>query len=307
MPLRQKKIIFKKEIHQHAGKVCANCGLQSPADNQFCPQCGQKFHDLDISISHLTGEAIEGFLHLDNKSYQTVWKLVCSPGFLTSEFIKGRRVRYVAPIRLYILISFIFFLLLGLPDRKSDIKKENDITGISITFYGINSLDLRGFTPAQIDSVMLKNKLKPNMFNTYMVNQLMRIGSGGKEEFSHLLMKAVSYMMFALMPVFALFIYILYRKKEYRYIDALIFSVHYHCFIFITLIFYMLLNRFIDVSQLFVVILVIIPIYLFWAFRYMYGSSRIITFLKILIIGLLQFASMAILFILTTLISLILF
>jgi len=260
-----------------------------------------------VSISHLLGEAIEGFLHLDSKSFQTVRKLAFKPGFLTAEYIKGRRVRYVAPVRLYVFISFIFFLLLGFPDGKQSKPKEDDHLGFYISYYGIKSSDLRGFTQTQIDSVMKMHDLKPTIINTYILRQMVRIGSGGKEEFVHLLKKAVSNMMFALMPVFALFVYILHRKKELRYISTLIFSVHFHCFAFLILILCMLINRFAGISELFYAVPIIIPMYLFLAFRYMYGNSRFVTLLKILAIGLLHIASLAILFIITTLISLLVF
>jgi hypothetical protein len=307
MPLHQKKTINRKRNHQLTGKVCANCGLQLQAAYQFCPQCGQKDHDLNVSISHLIGEAIEGFLHLDSKSFQTVRKLVLKPGFLTAEYIKGRRVRYVAPVRLYVFISFVFFLLLGLPDGKHSKSKEDDPVGFSISYYGIKSLDLRGFTQIQIDSVMKKHDLNPTMINTYVLRQLVRIGSGGKEEFSHVLMKAISYMMFALMPVFALFVYVLHRKKELRYISTLIFSVHFHCFAFLILILCILVNRFIGISELFYAVPIIFPMYLFLAFRHVYGNSRFVTLLKILVIGLLYASSMAILFLVTIFISLLVF
>jgi hypothetical protein len=307
MPLRQKKTISRKRNHQRTGKTCANCGRQIQAGNQFCPQCGQKDHDLNVSISHLIGEAIEGFLHFDSKSFQTVRKLSFKPGFLTAEYIKGRRMRYVAPVRLYVFISFIFFLLLGLPDGNHSKPKEDDPADFSISFYGINSLDLRGYTQAQIDSVMSKHDVKPTLINMYVVHQMVRISSSGREEFSHVLMKAVSYMMFALMPIFALFVYILHRKKELRYISTLIFSVHFHCFAFLILILCMLVDRFTSISELFYAVPIIILVYLFLAFRCVYSNSRFVTLLKILVIGLLQIASLAILFIITTLISLLVF
>jgi hypothetical protein len=307
MFIDRRKTIGIKRNRRQVKKICANCGLQLFEGNKFCPQCGQKFHDLDISISHLTGEAIEGFLHLDNKSYQTVWKLIFSPGFLTSEFIKGRRVRYVAPVRLYILISFIFFLLLSLPERKPVIPEGDDSSGFSISFYGINSSDIRGFTPAQLDSVLQKKDIIPTAFNKYIINQLKRIGSGGKGEFRNLLMKAVSYMMFALMPVFAMFVYLLHRKNKLQYLGALIFSVHFHCFMFIVGVCCLLVDRFTGISEFFILIPLILPVYLFLAFRQVYGDSRIITLVRIIVIGPLQAVSIVILSILTTLVSLLLF
>jgi hypothetical protein len=307
MSIDRRKTIGIKRYRRQVEKICANCGLQLFEENKFCPQCGQKFRDLNISISHLFGEAIEGFLHLDNKSFQTVWKLIRYPGFLTSEFIKGRRVRYVAPVRLYILISFIFFLFLGLPNRKSGVPEKNDSSVFSISFYGINSSDIHGFTPAQLDSVLRKKDIKPTAFNKYLINQLKRIGAGGKGEFRNLLMKAVSYMMFALMPVFAMFVYLIHRKNKLRYLGALIFSVHFHCFMFIAGVCCLLLDRFIGISEFFILIPLVLPVYLFFAFRQVYSDSRIKALIKVFIIGPLQAVSIVILSILTILVSLLLF
>jgi Protein of unknown function (DUF3667) len=303
----KKKTISRKINPKDKGKCCDNCGMQLHTEYRFCPQCGQKNHDFNVSLLHLIGEFIEGFLHLDSKSFQSIRKLVFNPGFLTAEFIKGRRVRYVAPVRLYVFISFIFFLLLSLPDGKQSKPKEVDPADFSISFYGINSLDLRGYTQTQIDTIMNKHGVKPTLINMYVVHQMARISSGGREEFNHVLMKAASYMMFALMPVFAFFVYMLHRKKGRWYINTLVFSIHFHCFAFLILIFCMLVSRVTGISELFLTIPVVFPVYLYLAFRYTYGNSKFITMVKIVIVGVLHVVSMALLILVTTFISLLIF
>jgi hypothetical protein len=304
---KQKKPTIRTIKQRLAEKICPNCGSPQQVDYRFCSQCGQENHDLNMPITHLLGEAIEGFLHFDSKSLHTLRMLSFKPGFLPSEFMQGRRKQYVPPVRLYIFISFLFFLLLALPTGKESILEEENSKGLSITFYGVNSLDLRGMKQVQLDSVMLVHQISPTMMNTYIIKQLVRIGSGQKEEFNHLLMKAVSYMMFALMPVFGLFVYVLHRKREQWYIHTLVFSVHFHCFVFLTLIVCSLINRLVDIPELFFVPPVIIPVYLFLAFRNLYGNSRFVTLIKTMIIGLLQAVSMAVLFLVTMFISLLVF
>jgi hypothetical protein len=154
---------------------------------------------------------------------------------------------------------------------------------------------------------MQLHQLKSTVMNMYIVGQLARIGSGGREQFDHLLVKAVSYMMFALMPVFGLFVYFLFKKKEQWYIGTLVFSVHFHCFIFLVMIFCSLINLIVNIPELFFVPPVIIPVYLFLAFRHLYGNSRFVTLLKTIIIGLLQAISMIALFLVTMFISLLVF
>ena len=88
---------------------CQNCG--AALTGPYCAQCGQ--HDVDYhrSIWHIVEDSIEGFFHLDGKFFRTVRYLFTRPGFLTREFIAGRRERYANPIRFYIFVSFVFFVI----------------------------------------------------------------------------------------------------------------------------------------------------------------------------------------------------
>ena len=49
--------------------------------------------------------------HFDSKFFTTVKDLIFRPGFLSSEYVKGKRVQYLHPVRMYVFTSAIFFLL----------------------------------------------------------------------------------------------------------------------------------------------------------------------------------------------------
>ena len=102
-------------IHKKRRKVeiCHNCHTILSLENNFCPHCGQENHDLKVPIAHLAFEVFEGFTHFDTKFYNTMQAIFLSPGKITKDFLEGRRGRYVPPIKLYFLISFLFFLGLG--------------------------------------------------------------------------------------------------------------------------------------------------------------------------------------------------
>lgn len=106
-------------IHKKRRKVeiCHNCHTVLSPETNFCPHCGQENHDLKVPIGHLAFEVFEGFTHFDTKFYNTMRSIFLSPGKITKDFLEGRRGRYVPPVRLYFLISFIFFLVL---DRMVD-------------------------------------------------------------------------------------------------------------------------------------------------------------------------------------------
>ena len=44
----------------------------------------------------------------------TLWLLLARPGMLVTEYIAGRRQRYVGPLKLYLTFSVIFFVLASL-------------------------------------------------------------------------------------------------------------------------------------------------------------------------------------------------
>ncbi|WBA41402.1 DUF3667 domain-containing protein [Hymenobacter canadensis] len=95
--------------------ACANCGYSFPPDApaEFCPRCGQQNHEVNISFGHLVEETLEGLFHFDGKVFRTAGLLLFRPGVLTRQFLEGRRMPYVPPVRLYVFLSFVFFLLLS--------------------------------------------------------------------------------------------------------------------------------------------------------------------------------------------------
>jgi hypothetical protein len=64
------------------------------------------------SFGHLVGHFFADITHFDSKIFTTLKDLILRPGFLTREYAEGRRVQYLNPIRMYVFISAIFFLVL---------------------------------------------------------------------------------------------------------------------------------------------------------------------------------------------------
>jgi hypothetical protein len=94
--------------------VCANCGAELAGE--YCAACGQRHEPHVHTVGHFVGEAFESISHADSRLWRTLWLLFARPGFLTREFFAGRRMRYLPPFRLYLVLSVIFFVVTGLPD-----------------------------------------------------------------------------------------------------------------------------------------------------------------------------------------------
>ena len=244
--------------------------------------------------------------------------LLLKPGRLTNEFIVGKRVTYVLPIRLYIFLSFVFFLMLSLG---SGTRKEptaigsaetaaagkSEPNGFNVTILGLNSAELQGLSNSQIDSAMDAEGIERTPFMKYMVTKVARIGTDGLSEFSHQLLKGVSYMMFVLMPIFALLVFVFFRKKVGYYIDCLVFSVHFHSFVFLLFTIYLLLHRLIGSGWLILVTLIALVVYCYSALRVVYRQTRWLAAIKTVAIGILYLLSIVVCFLLLVLVSIVIF
>jgi hypothetical protein len=89
---------------------CPNCGAALTGD--WCAQCGQKrVHAGDLSFGHAVHHLVEEVFHLDGKLWGTMRLLLTRPGELSLDFLEGRRQRHVHPVRLFLTMAALFFLL----------------------------------------------------------------------------------------------------------------------------------------------------------------------------------------------------
>ena len=86
---------------------CENCGAE--LQGHWCAQCGQPAIEYRRSFRHVVADLLNEFLNWDSKFFTTIALLILKPWRLTNEFLTGKRVRYVNPLRLYLLASILFF------------------------------------------------------------------------------------------------------------------------------------------------------------------------------------------------------
>ena len=86
---------------------CENCGTRLTGN--YCSQCGQAAIDYRRSIGHVLLDVLNEFLNWDSKFFASIGLLLTRPWRLTNEFVSGKRVRHVHPLRLYLLASVLFF------------------------------------------------------------------------------------------------------------------------------------------------------------------------------------------------------
>ncbi len=94
---------------QRKEKNCLNCGTE--VIGRFCHVCGQENVEPKETFWHMFVHFFNDITHFDGKFFTTLKDLLFKPGFLSREYMLGKRVRYLHPVRLYIFTSAVFFLL----------------------------------------------------------------------------------------------------------------------------------------------------------------------------------------------------
>lgn len=90
---------------------CANCA--APLYGRFCAACGQAAKPLDPPVRYFAKELTQEFLDVDGRVPRSFRRLFFSPGFLTREYLAGRRVPWLTPLKLYLLASVAMFAVLA--------------------------------------------------------------------------------------------------------------------------------------------------------------------------------------------------
>lgn len=96
-------------LRERIQKNCLNCNAQ--VAGRYCQVCGQENIEVVETTWNLITHFFNDITHFDGKFFSTLRYLVFKPGFISSEYIKGRRASYLNPIRMYVFTSAMFFLI----------------------------------------------------------------------------------------------------------------------------------------------------------------------------------------------------
>jgi len=267
-------------------ETCKNCGKE--LHGPYCSHCGQHNKEHRLTFGTLTRDFLGDVFSLDSRLVKTIRLLVQKPGQMTSQFLTGHRVAFVPPIRLYVAISFIYFLLVMLISPYSanitvDGENISEDTRPAIIGWSVNET-----SDPEDEGKPEDEKSRLGTFLTEKTKKLTR----EEDQFQNMIGQNLPKMMFFLVPFFALFIKILYRKTDFFFSEHLIFSLHFHSFTFLWLTITLLLKSALlcvntPVSEILGLLMKCwIPIYLFKSLRCVYsGSVWLTVFRETLLLG----------------------
>jgi hypothetical protein len=226
---------------------CPNCGTR--INDNFCPHCGQENERRIVSLRLLAKDVVDNFFTLDARLPQTLMPLLFNPGLLTREYLAGRRARYARPSRLYLAISVTFFFILSVfsggeidtvffqPSAAEGAVV--DTTQLRVdSLYGQIGNALTAGLPQHMDVRRDERRINVEDDSTEVSITLERTATESVEEDmrTQVISGLTNYlpkMMFIMLPVFALFLKLLYLRRQRYYVGHLIFAFNYHSFAFI--------------------------------------------------------------------------
>ena len=303
-------------LKERSSKDCLNCGIE--VAGRFCQQCGQENVEVKESFFQLLRHFVEDLTHFDGKLWKTVKLLLFKPGSLTKLYIEGKRASYIHPIRMYIFVSAVFFLFMFTGEAPVKPESAGSKANTSKDFASglqegleleldndtVNYKTIAAYNAAQqklpsskkdnwLDAVIKKKGIELN--EKYGGDNL-KIGKALIEKFENYF----SRMLYISLPIFAFFIWVLYRRnKNHFFVDHIIFSIHIYCAFYIILFITQIVSTVNDFfsDQLSGIIAFIVPLslvfYLYKSLKNHFNQSRKKTLLKCLILILLTMFLMA--------------
>jgi hypothetical protein len=216
---------------------CKNCDAMLLG--RFCANCSQAADVHVPTTRELLHELLEGITHSDSRLWRTLRTLWFKPGKLTEEFVAGRRVAYLPPFRLYLVLSILFFLLASLVhidnvevmNFDDALKANGPAAGASVPAAESNNkcanVDIPGH-PA---------------WNARIKRACEATVRDNGASWVHVVFATLPKAMFIFLPLIAFLNMLLYWRPRYRYAEQLLFFVHLHAFYFSIAILLLLISE----------------------------------------------------------------
>ena len=180
---------------------CAGCGAEL-SGQRFCGACGErKLGSDDYSLLHFFEHALHEVTSVDAKALRSAWALLARPGFLTSEFLAGRRRQYLKPMTVFVLTNAAFFL-------------------ISYRF-GLFHTKLTGFLSGDLGS----------LYTPLVARKAAALGLTAEQfgqRFDQIVPDIQRLLFFFSMPALAAVLAPIFRRRYF--VEHLVYSTHFHAF-----------------------------------------------------------------------------
>jgi hypothetical protein len=236
--------------------TCPNCG--APRADRFCAACGQNDRSYLRATREIVGEVLSEAFDLDSRLGRTLKYLILRPGFLSREFASNRRASYVSPVRLYIVVSLVFFGVLSLTARfesdeadkvvpaaqiESEVKVDPEIARMYGQLSEAQRARLKTILEKQgVASDAVKRHIAEldeatravppqsvSAFESALSDRALDLAENPRGAYQTVVSDLPAAMFFTL-PLYAAWLKLMYRRRFYA--EHLVFALHLHSFLF---------------------------------------------------------------------------
>ena len=229
----------ESSVTPKASRLCNNCGTE--LQGFYCHRCGQPARSFIRALPGLVADIASETLYYDSRMWRTLQRLLFRPGWLSHEYVAGKRARYTPPVRLYLVTSIVAFLVVslvvntaelsGIPDEAA--QGFADGSGGAIQFGGQdwhpenNPLEFPGLGASG---------------NAWLNRQIAVIEANAREtirnpaRFVRTAAGMLPQTMFVMLPLFSAWVALFYLFARRYYIEHLLLQVHNHAFLFLSLV-----------------------------------------------------------------------
>jgi Protein of unknown function (DUF3667) len=313
---------------------CENCGM--PLSGPYCSACGQRVLPHGLSLKEFLGDAAEAITHADSRFWRTFVPLLVRPGFLTQQFIQGRRANFLPPFRLYLVLSVVFFLVIPLTasqpndpaNSPAEVSAQAQVRAALQKELGdtadpkekaalqkqLQRYDAAGNTLAvartgdgpDCSVVSTAGSISP-WLRERVVSACKSVEADQGRELGLRMLHNLGRAMFVLLPLLAALMLLLYRRQRRHYVEHLLLLLHNHAFVFLALTVLMIATHFIVsdawAGRLGTALSIYMIFYLYQSMRCVYGQGWAKTLLKFCALGFAYLVCAALMFALTTIYS----
>jgi Protein of unknown function (DUF3667) len=231
------------DIAHSADHQCPNCGHKLAG--AFCANCGQAAHDgHPPTIGHFLHDLLHESLHVDGTIFRTLKALFLQPGKLTEEYWAGHIVSWIRPIRLFLVVAALHLLI------STGIGPLNFKVGVNRSPHGDLAFSFTsngGVTKLPAGSVP--------------------VPEATRREFLEKFEKVYHEVRYLSVLIFALAVWLLYRREQPYFVANLILALHFFSFWYALAIVANLGARWQEILQ---DLSFLTPVYLFLMLRHLF-------------------------------------
>lgn len=248
---------------------CVSCN--SELSGKFCSNCGEKVIDEhNYSILNFINSIQNAFTDIDNNFFRSFYLLIKKPGFLSREYVIGKRVNYLKPIQIFLIANVIYFII----QPFTMINGYNTPLSTQINLMPYSSIS-KEMTDKRIVDLELSFESFEQQYNKKSENYAKSL-------------------VILMIPILAFFLKLLYFRSTRYFVEHLVFSVHFFSFylFYVYSIAFLMFRLIVEVfpqigKEIYLTIMSvsILFVYFYFSLHYFYKQKKSLTMVKSLILS----------------------